>query len=102
MPLSRISISGKASQRGAQRSQRALGQCTMDAITELSSLPEPDAEETSRCLLRLMRGVNAQAFRTFGNKVFNGPFAGMEVPDYNPYWDDGNAGCKLFGSYEHE
>lgn len=74
----------------------------MDAITELSSLPEPDAEETSRCLLRLMRGVNAQAFRTFGNKVFNGPFAGMEVPDYNPYWDDGNTGCKLFGSYEHE
>jgi hypothetical protein len=74
----------------------------MDAITERSTLPEPDAKEVHECMLRMMRGVNAQAFRMFGNRVFYGPFAGMVVPQFNPNWDDGNSACKLFGSYEHE
>jgi len=74
----------------------------MDAITNLDTLPEPDAAEVHQCLLRVMRGVNAQAFAMFGNRVFHGPFSGMVVPPYNPHWNDGNSGCKLFGSYEHE
>ncbi len=53
-------------------------------------------------LLRLMRGVNGQAFSLLGDKVLTGPFAGMVVAEGTPQWDDGNSGAKLFGSYEHE
>jgi SAM-dependent methyltransferase len=63
---------------------------------------EPDAKEMNDLLLRVMRGVNGQAFRLFGSKVHTGPFAGMIIPERTPHWDDGNSGTKLFGTYEHE
>jgi hypothetical protein len=63
---------------------------------------EPDPLEMSNLLLRVMRGVNGQAFRLFGNRVHVGPFAGMLIPERNAAWDDGNSGAKLLGTYEHE
>jgi hypothetical protein len=63
---------------------------------------EPDACEINGLLLRVMWGVNSQAFRMFGNRVISGPFAGMIIPDRNPFWDDGNSGSKLLGTYEFE
>ena len=62
---------------------------------------EPDSKEMNEILLRLMRGVNGQAFRLFGNKVMGGPFTGMAIPAQAP-WADGNSGVKLMGVYEHE
>lgn len=53
-------------------------------------------------LLRLMRGVNGQAFSLLGDEVLTGPFKGMVVAERTPYWDDGNSGTKLLGCYEHE
>lgn len=64
----------------------------MDARTE---------ETSDQLMLRIMRDVNGQVFRAFGNKVLGGPFANMIIPG-NTYWDDGNASTKLFGVYEHE
>ena len=52
-------------------------------------------------LLTLMRGVNHQLFEGLGDAVRYGPFMGMHIPE-RPIWDDGNQGCKLLGSYEHE
>ena len=63
---------------------------------------EPDNEEMSKLILRVMRGVNGQAFRLFGNRVYGGPFAGMIIPERVQHWDDGNFGTKLLGCYEHE
>jgi len=63
---------------------------------------EPDTLEMNNLLLRLMKGVNGQAFRAVGDKVVAGPFAGMTIPQYSPFWDDGNSGTKLFGQYEFE
>jgi SAM-dependent methyltransferase len=40
-------------------------------------------------------------FSLFGSRVLGGPFKGMAVPEC-PQWDDGNASCKLLGSYEFE
>lgn len=62
---------------------------------------EPDVIEMSKGLLRIMRGVNGQASRLFGTKIVRGPFAGMDIP-LQTEWDDGNFGCKLMGTYEHE
>lgn len=62
---------------------------------------EPSAEEVNRCLFRVMCGVNAQAFRAFGDCVLSGPFAGMAIPQTGP-WDDGNSSTKLLGCYEFE
>lgn len=70
----------------------------MDART---SVDEPDSDEMTRLLKRIMIGVNAQAFRMFGSNVKSGPFAGMEVPVNTP-WDDGNCGVKMMGCYEAE
>jgi SAM-dependent methyltransferase len=56
----------------------------------------------SDMLLRVMRGVNGQSFRTIGNKILQGPFSGMIIPAQTPQWDDGNSGTKLMGVYEHE
>lgn len=61
----------------------------------------PNAEKMREHLLALMRGVNSQIFGGLGNKVINGPFQGMWVPE-NPKWEDGNASTKLIGSYEFE
>lgn len=73
----------------------------MDAKIEASSPPEPTPKEMSDHLFAIMRGLNAQAFRAFGNKVIKGPFEGMIIPPSTP-WDDGNASTKLVGTYEHE
>ena len=62
---------------------------------------EPDAQEMTELLLRVMDGVNAQAFRRYGNRVLTGPFTGMIIPERTP-WADGNASTKLIGTYEHE
>lgn len=62
---------------------------------------EPTPEEMNTLLFRIMCGVNAQFFRTFGNKVMEGPFAGMEIAETGP-WDDGNSSTKLLGCYEFE
>lgn len=62
---------------------------------------EPTPDEMQALVIRLMRGVNGQAFRLFGDKVVTGPFAGMTIAEH-PIWDDGNAGCKMLGSYEFE
>lgn len=63
---------------------------------------EPDTTELRDLLMKVMRGVNGQAFRLFGNKIHMGPFAGMVIPERVPNWDDGNSGTKLLGCYEHE
>lgn len=62
---------------------------------------EPNPVEMNDAVLFAMRGVNAQAFRLFGNRVLTGPFKGMIIPERAP-WSDGNAGTKLLGTYEHE
>jgi hypothetical protein len=77
----------------------------LDARTVEPPLPlddEPGPQEMNELLLRVMRGVNGQAFRLFGNRVHVGPFAGMIIPERNSAWDDGNGGAKLLGTYEHE
>lgn len=74
----------------------------MDERVRSVYLQVPDGSEIDELLLRFMRGINSYAFHSFGNKVYLGPFAGMEVPEMNPAWFDGNAGCKMTGSYEHE
>jgi SAM-dependent methyltransferase len=76
----------------------------MDAISDKPFFPdtEPDVDEMLHLLLRVMRGVNGQAFRLFGDKVMSGPFVGMTIPERTPHWDDGNSGVKLAGTYEHE
>ncbi len=61
----------------------------------------PNVDEMTEHMLLLMRGVNAQVFRIIGDRVISGPFKGMQIPEVTP-WDDGNASCKLFGSYEVE
>ena len=63
---------------------------------------EPDADELSRLIIRVMRGVNGQSLRLFGNRVINGPFVGMVIPECNSAWDDGNFSTKLLGTYEFE
>ena len=74
----------------------------MDERVKSARLQAPDIIEMEELLLRLMRGVNNFAFQSFGNKVFLGPFRGMEIPDINWTWDDGNSGTKMAGSYEFE
>jgi SAM-dependent methyltransferase len=77
----------------------------MSAVVNLQSPPEdaePDSKEMNDLILRAMRGVNGQAFRLFGNRVLTGLFAGMIIPERNPFWDDGNGSTKLLGCYEHE
>jgi hypothetical protein len=76
----------------------------MDAIPDNITREddEPDAAEIQGLLLRMMRGINGQAFRVFGDRVHAGPFAGMVIPERTPHWDDGNAVAKLLGSYEIE
>lgn len=61
----------------------------------------PSQERMNDLLLELMLGVNALAFKVLGNKVLEGPFKGMQVPERAP-WNDGNASTKLLGSYEFE
>jgi len=74
----------------------------VDAKTDPKLLnDEPDSQEMTAHMLRLMCGINGQAFRVFGNKVLTGPFAQMIVPSRAP-WDDGNSGTKLMGVYEYE
>src|SRR4029078_7934585 len=67
----------------------------------MQEVDEPDKMEMNRLLLRLMRGINGQAFRGLGNKVLTGPFKGMIIPELTP-WEEGNSGTKLLGCYEHE
>lgn len=62
---------------------------------------EPSSEEMHKLLFRVMCGVNAQAFRSLGNRVISGPFSGMTIPSTGP-WDDGNSSVKLLGTYEFE
>lgn len=52
-------------------------------------------------LADFMRPLNNALFYCVGDKVHHGLFKGMIVPEVTP-WDDGNAGCKLLGCYEHE
>lgn len=61
----------------------------------------PTVDEMHEHLKALMRGVNAQLFQKLGNRVLNGPFQSMWIPEC-PKWEDGNAGTKLLGSYEFE
>lgn len=61
----------------------------------------PNSEEMNEIVLRLMEGVNANAFALFGDRVLTGPFTGMRVPLHSP-WRDGNESTKLLGVYEHE
>lgn len=70
-------------------------------------MAEPDNDEPDPCelkdlLMRAMRGVNGQAFRLFGNRIHQGPFVGMIIPERVPNWDDGNFSVKMLGYYEHE
>jgi hypothetical protein len=51
--------------------------------------------------LKFMRPLHDAMFYCCGDVVQYGPFKGMQIPQY-PVWDDGNIGCKLFGTYEHE
>lgn len=74
----------------------------MDERVRSARQEAPDLTEMQDLLLRLMRGVNSFAFQSFGNRVFLGPFRGMEVPDINWTWDDGNSGTKMAGAYEFE
>lgn len=52
-------------------------------------------------MLGLMRGAARQMFVKFGDRVINGPFKGMRIPEI-AHWDDGNATTKLIGCYEFE
>ena len=72
----------------------------MDAKTD-DRLGEPDSGEMNGLMTRLMVGVNGQAFRSLGNRVISGPFAGMVIPSVTP-WSDGNFSVKLLGIYEFE
>lgn len=49
----------------------------------------------------IMPQLDAWMFEQLGNKVLTGPFKGMTIP-HQGVWMDGNTGCKLLGSYEHE
>jgi hypothetical protein len=51
--------------------------------------------------MEIMRGVDAQLFQAFGNRVVYGPFKGMEIKQ-DPVWKDGNVSAKLLGCYEFE
>lgn len=68
-------------------------------LARTDSIPIP--AEMNEMVLRLSLGTNRMAFECFGNKVLNGPFLGMVVPEASP-WADGNASTKLLGVYEHE
>jgi len=85
----------------------------MNETTDLLKLPDatpaavigpkdiPDSNTMCVLLQTLMRGVNHQLFAQLGDRVRAGPFEGMQVPEQAP-WADGNAGCKMLGTYEHE
>jgi hypothetical protein len=77
----------------------ALSYLDSDRLTEMHGTIE---ETTPQLMLRIMRDVNGQVFRLFGNKIIGGPFHGMIVPECNEYWNDGNGSVKLLGIYEHE
>lgn len=68
----------------------------MDAQVETTPI------EDTQLLMKIMRNVNIQAFKTFGDRVYTGPFTGMIIPSHWEHWDDGNGSTKLFGTYEHE
>src|SRR5262249_42264509 len=60
-----------------------------------------DVETHWEVTRRLMAKIDRHIFKKFGDRVQDGPFKGMIVTD-RPNWDDGNAGLKLLGLYEHE
>jgi hypothetical protein len=62
---------------------------------------DPEVESQWQAMRELMGGVNFRTFEKLGNHVCSGPFKGMLISQF-PNWDDGNAGGKLLGCYEHE
>jgi hypothetical protein len=52
-------------------------------------------------LIEIMKSLDRAIFQRCGNKVMNGPFAGMQIPPV-PIWNDGNTSHKLLGCYERE
>lgn len=67
-------------------------------MTEPPAAAKVDYWEMTR---QLMQRINRQIFEKLGQEVQTGPFKGMTVTEH-PVWDDGNAGLKLLGAYEHE
>lgn len=66
---------------------------------DIPDIPSP--AEMEYHLRVIMRGLNRQLFGTLGDRVVAGIFTGMRIPELT-VWGDGNASCKLLGSYEFE